>query len=92
MSQTFDYDKALLDPADMFDTPEDVLTQPGLTTAQKIDLLRRWEYDANEVAVAEEEGMQGEKPLMVRRVALALETLTGGSDADRLKTTKQNTY
>ena len=90
MSRTIDYDRALLDPADEFDTPEDVLTQPGLTDAQKIELLRRWKYDASEVAVAEEEGMQGDKPLMVRRVALALETLTGGCDANRVKTTKQN--
>lgn len=90
MSAGFDFDKALLDPASVFGAPEDVLSQAGLSDAQKIDILRRWEYDANEVAVAEEEGMQGSKPLLVRRVALALDTLTGGMDAERLKTTKQN--
>lgn len=79
MSDKIDLDKALLDPASVFETPEEVKQHDELSKEQKIDILRRWEYDASEVAVAEEEGMQGDQPLMLRRVILALEELTGGS-------------
>jgi hypothetical protein len=81
-----DLNQALLDPASVFATPEDVLARSDLTKEQKIDILRRWEYDANEDAVAEEEGMQSERPLMVRRVMLALEELTGGDEGSRSPT------
>mgnify|MGYP003571186566 CR=1 FL=1 len=90
MSEQIDYEKALLDPADVFKTPEEVLQHGELSKEQKIEILRRWEYDASEVAVAEEEGMQGEKPLMLRRVALALEELTGGTWEKHTSPTKQD--
>ncbi|WP_339747655.1 hypothetical protein [uncultured Maricaulis sp.] len=80
MSDPFNYNKALDNPALAFETPEDVLAQAGLSDAQRIEILRRWSFDATEIADAEGEGMQGDKPLLERRVALALETLTGGSD------------
>ncbi len=78
MDDNLDYDKALLDPASVFAAPEEVLERTDLSTEQKIEILRRWEYDASEVAVAEEEGMLGDRPLMLHRVLLALEQLTGG--------------
>lgn len=78
MDDKLDYEKALLDPASVFKTPEEVLEQADLSKEQKIEILRRWEYDASEVAVAEEEGMVGGPPLMLRRVLLTLEQLTGG--------------
>ena len=55
-------------------------------TDREIEILRRWEYDANEDAVAEEEGMQSEQPLILRRVVLALEQLTGGDEGSRSPT------
>ncbi len=89
MDEQIDYEKALLDPASVFTNPEAVLDHGGLTKDQKIEILRRWEYDASEVAVAEEEGMQSDRPLMLRRVLLALEKLTGGLDAEHTPPTKQ---
>jgi hypothetical protein len=89
MSDKIDYNRALLDPASVFQTPEEVLEHEGLSRDQKIEILRRWKYDASEVAVAEEEGMIGEAPLMLRRVALALERLTGGRDGRHASPTKQ---
>ena len=77
MKLPFDYEQAVLNPALAFETPEAVLTQSGLSDAQKIEILRHWSFDATEIADAEGEGMQGDKPLLERRVALALETLTG---------------
>ena len=79
----------LFDPASIFATPEDVLDRADLTKEQKIEVLRRWEYDASEVAVAEEEGMVDGKPLMLRRVLLALDKLTGGFDVEHTAPAKQ---
>jgi len=86
MSAPINYDEALLNPAAAFETPEAVLAQEGLSKEQKIEILRRWEYDASEDAVAEEEGMQAERPLILRRVALALEELTGGTTPHKAPT------
>ncbi|WP_297730538.1 hypothetical protein [uncultured Maricaulis sp.] len=85
-----DYQDALLDPADVFATPEAVLESAELSRNQKIELLRRWQYAAHEEAVAVEEGMSGETPTLLRRVALALESL-GDDGGDRTGTAnKQN--
>jgi len=90
MNEQIDYEKALLDPASVFATPEEVLKRAELTKDQKIEILRRWEYDASEVAVAEEEGMMGDQPLLLRRVLLALEKLTGGIISEHTPPTKQD--
>ena len=90
MTAKLDYDKALLDPASVFAAPEEVLERTDLSREQKIEILRRWEYDATEVAVAEEEGMVGDQPLMLRRVVLALEQLTGGTSEGHSPPTKHD--
>ena len=59
MKGAMDYQKALLDPASVFENPEEVLDQGELTKDQQIEILRRWAYDANEVAVAEGRGHGG---------------------------------
>ena len=46
------YEKALADPSDVFDTPEDVLKAADLNKGQKIEILRRWEYNVSEEDVA----------------------------------------
>jgi hypothetical protein len=84
-----DYDKALLDPGAVFSGPEEVLEDTVLSKAQKIEVLRRWEYDASELAVAEEEGMQDGEPSLLRRILLALDALTGGVDVSHTPPTKQ---
>ena len=89
MDEPLDYQKALLDPSSVFASPEAVLQRSELTKEQKIEILRRWEYDASEIAVAEEEGMMGDQPLLLRRVLLALETLTGGIISRQTPPTKQ---
>lgn len=86
MTDAIDYERALLDPASLFKEPEAVVKRQDLTREQKIEILRRWEYDASEVAVAEEEGMVADRPLMLRRVVLALEELTGGDEGSRSPT------
>mgnify|MGYP003700600449 FL=1 len=91
MSEADDYQRALLDPESVFAQPEDVLTSDSLTREQKIEVLRRWSYDASEVAVAEEEGMK-DGPPMVHRVIRALDRLTGGVDVEHSAPTKQKGF
>jgi len=52
-------EQALSDPSNVFDTPDDVVQDNTLTRDEKIKILRQWEYDARDLAVAEEENMAG---------------------------------
>lgn len=64
-----------VDPTPRFDTPEALLQAPQLTVRQKLELLRRWEYDQRELAVAVEEGMPGREPELLGRIARARSAL-----------------
>lgn len=71
-----DYKKALLDPTMVYSNPIDVVNDADLNRDQKIEILRRWEYDAHELEVAEEEaGMSVRKPEMLDLIANALHSL-----------------
>ena len=85
-----DIERALVDPSAVFATPEAVLGHAKLSAEQKIEILRRWAYDATEVAVAVEEGMRGEDNGLLRRILLALEQLGGGVDPEHTGPTKQD--
>lgn len=85
-----DMDQALLDPGAAFESPEDVLARPDLSREQKIELLRRWEYDANQACVALEEGMPGGEADLLQRILLALGQLDSGIDRERVDPTKQH--
>jgi len=89
MKTNIELKKALLDPASTFADPEEVRDHPELTKAQKIEVLRRWEYEESEVAVAEEEGMVGGKPPILQRVLVALEELGANLDIEHSPPTKQ---
>ena len=82
-------DQAMLDPSSVFDSPEEVAGHPELSRAQKIEILRRWEYDESEIAVADEEGMPDGRPLMLHRILRALNELIGDIDTDARPPTKQ---
>ena len=84
-----EFEKARLDPGSVFTSPEELCDYPGLTREQKIEILRRWAYDASELAVAEEEGMVGGEPSLVARVLSALNSLTDGYDVEHSPPTKQ---
>ncbi len=57
-----DVNMAMLDPTSVFKAPQDVVTCKELTREQKIKILLRWEYDARELQVAEEENMTSPRP------------------------------
>lgn len=81
--------KAILDPPSIFGMPEDVLTDESLTTSQRIEILRRWEYDACEVSVAEDEGMPARNGEVLQQILQALQKLVGDIDTSETPPTKQ---
>jgi RimJ/RimL family protein N-acetyltransferase len=68
-------EKVFRDPASEYATPQALLDDTGLTQAQKKDLLRRWRYDAEELSVAEDEGMISGEPGLLHQVLTALHSL-----------------
>ena len=86
---TIDLEKAKLDPSSVFASPEDVVAHPELTREQMIEVLLRWEYDASELAVAEEEGMTDGEENILARVLTALNGLKADYDVDHTPPTKQ---
>ncbi|OFE11584.1 hypothetical protein PHACT_13675 [Pseudohongiella acticola] len=52
------FDDMLLDPANAFDSPDQVLETGSLSREQKIRILRRWDDDARLLLTAQSEGMQ----------------------------------
>ena len=86
-----DIEKALLNPAMVFKTPEEVVDSGDLSREQKIEILRRWEYDVRELQVADEESMTAPKPEAVTldTVLKALHAVGAPPDVERTAPTKQ---
>lgn len=72
---SIDFESARLDPAGAFDSPQAVLNAPGFSREQRLEILRRWEYDARELQVAEAENMGGGEPARLDEVHRALHAL-----------------
>ena len=51
------FQQALLDPTEVFSSPEEVIENKKLSKEQKLTILDRWKYDAISLNVAEEENM-----------------------------------
>ena len=84
-----DLGMAMLDPTTVFTDPQDVVANEELTRDQKIEILRRWEYDARELEVAEEEaGMAVRRPEMFDLVVQALHALGVDRDTEHTQPTK----
>lgn len=82
--------QALLDPANVFASPMAVVNVSGVSTQNKIEILRRWEYDAREVQVAVEEGFPSRGPnSLLDDVLAALHCLGTGPDTEHSPPTKQ---
>ncbi len=84
-----DVTKAMLDPTKVFKEPKDVVASKELTRNQKIEILRRWEYDTRALEMAEEEaGTAVLGPAMFDRVVQALHTLGAERDTEHSPPTK----
>jgi hypothetical protein len=69
-------ERALNDPADLFESPDAVVHHPTLTREQKVQILNNWQLDASRLEASEGEGMGGEDAPMLHRVRIALAALT----------------
>ena len=72
---------ALLDPASVFGSPEEVERDATLSQEEKLAILGSWEEDAHELAVAEDESMGGGEPSRLEEVVAARARLTGAAEA-----------
>jgi len=87
--QRIDLRKALLNPALVFLGPEDVLERDELTREQKIEVLRRWKFDALQLQVADEENMRSEQSSdILDRVLQALHALNANPNLEDSPSTK----
>ena len=75
-----------------FKSPQDVVENRNLTSAEKVLLLLDWAYDACELAVAEEEGMAGGVASEVYSVISALNEVTAGFDVEHTGPTKHAAF
>lgn len=83
-------DRPHSDPALATAGPQEILHHPALTRKEKIELLRSRQYDAAEIAVAEEEGMQGPENDPMRDILLALAELVDHESDEPVAPTKQH--
>lgn len=81
-AREIDLEQAMLDPGSVFASPEALRVQCGLTREQKIEILRRWAYDARQLSVAEEEGMMGGESSSLAEILSVLDSLASGYDAE----------
>ena len=56
-AKAIDLDQARLDPASIFNHPQDVIAARGLTEEEKKSILSRWQEDADALLRAADEGM-----------------------------------
>jgi len=73
--QAIDLEKALNDPKAVFGTPEDLLAEPDLDKETKLKILKRWSLDAEALARAEYEGLEGDAHSALRSVKLAIDRI-----------------
>ena len=78
-----DMEKALIDPGAVFQEPEAVVSDGTLSREQKIEILRRWEYDSRLLQVAEEEGMEGSSNNLLAKIREALHALDFWPDTEQ---------
>lgn len=80
MNKQADLDKALKDPALVYQRPVEVLNDTRLSDVERKEVLKRWEQDQRELDVAQEEGMTGGEASILDDILEALESL--GVDID----------
>jgi hypothetical protein len=83
-----DLEKAKLNPAASFKSPQEVVSSQELSREQKIEILQRWEQDARLMEVAEEESMSGSQAKLLQPIRDALHALDYWPDPERSGPTK----
>jgi hypothetical protein len=83
-----DLEKAKLNPAAVFKTPQEIVSSQELSREQKLEILRRWEQDAMSMEVAEEEGMPGPQLKLLQPIRDALHALDYWPDTEHSSPSK----
>ncbi len=78
-----DLKRAQLVPSSVFASPDEVLRHPELSGAQKLAILRRWEFDARRVAGFTRAGPGSRDATLLLRVRRALRSLGGSTPLRR---------
>jgi len=77
-----DFEKAKLNPAAVFKSPQEIVSIQELSREQKIEILQQWEQDARLMEVAEEESMPGPQPKLLQPIRDALHSLDFWPDTE----------
>lgn len=75
-----EFEQVLLDPKKYFEQPSEVVAARDLSKSQKLEVLRRWQDDAEQLQEAATEGMTGGEQAQlqsVREAMTAVEELPG---------------
>ena len=88
-SDPTDLSAALTDPAQAFKTPSAVVADEAFSRSEKIEILRRWDYDAREASVASDEGMPNGDDSPIGKIYQALGMLGAEYDLDQEPPTRQ---
>jgi hypothetical protein len=83
-----DFAKAKLNPATVFKSPQEVVSNQELSREQKIEILRQWEQDARLMEVADEESMPGPQLKLLQPIRDALHALNYWPDTEHLSPSK----
>ena len=82
-------EKAMISPPSVFDHPREVVSL-DLPTAQKIEILLRWQFDARALQRAADENMFGGNPPMLDEINAALTAVDpSGNHADPFRRAAQ---
>ena len=77
------FEEALVNPASVFAKPNEVVFSPAFSRKQKIDVLRRWEYDARMLQMANQESKIDESEELLTEILESLHQLDYWPDLDR---------
>jgi hypothetical protein len=77
------FEQALVNPASVFAKPNEVVFSPAFSRKQKIDMLRRWEYDARMLQLANQESEIDESEELLTEILESLHQLDYWPDLDR---------
>ena len=83
-----DFEKAQLNAAAVFKSPQEVVSSQELSRGQKIEILRRWQQEARSREVAEEESTPGPQPKLLQPIRDALHALNYWPDTENLSPSK----
>jgi hypothetical protein len=68
--------EAKSNPSKVFGAPMDVVTTPGLTQRERLEILESWEQEARLLQTATAENMAGGEPSRIEDVRKAIDLLT----------------